>query len=687
MKRARTSRDTNTHSTRAPAPEGESLRRKLPQAERDRMQVDDEGGQPAGERRKLKNLPRPKARYIPCAPPDFSCLNSESPGGIASTQHITIDAATMEQAPLGTAMVKARLNGSTSTPLPENLQGDNPHWEMSPSEENPSATTIPFTANPLPKIVYRASTVLGNVKDTVKKKLEEKRDSTVMLIPMGAGNRFTQGNPRYPDQVLTFLRTLRGAEGSKITIAPPTSQFTPPAKARFALPFAYIAGNVPSGLRETLIRRQTFAFQIDGKKYAFHAVAVPNEAPTSWVIANFDGGCVTSDINEMKKALEAILNTLFNDDTFTRQVNGALSKKNVGKSVLERKVVALSSMSLTYIPRKDEKGRETPIWQLAGRPIHDNPKDHRQWLKIIRRTTFDIGDMKTLTATKDQVGGEGSSVAGAQPREAERETTQGNSETLERAAHMPLPGDRGASQRAANSQPAQDEGHPSEMGQTGHAHPPRAQANSTRKKRKKKGRNNRATVRVASFNMKGFASSQSEGGGPTEKWLRINQIMRENKYGIMILQETHMDEERQQAIQNLFGRRLIVKASPDPTSPRQRAGIAAVLNRGEFDAEHAECTEVIPGRAIIVNATIHTGKKLTILGIYAPNNTTDNARFWDQIREYFEAKPNERRPDIMLGDFNVVEDAIDRLPARAERNTATEALDKLKQELRDIRHQ
>ncbi|KAF4576933.1 hypothetical protein EYR36_004917 [Pleurotus pulmonarius] len=404
MKRARTNYDSNVPGTRAPTPEGEPLRRKLPQAERDRMQVDDEGGQAAGERRKLKKLPKPKTRYVPCAPPDLSCLDSESPGGIASTQHIMIDAATLEHAPPGVTMVKAKLNGSTSTPLPESLRRNNPHWEMIPSEENSSATTIPFTANPLPRIVYRASTVLGNVKDTVKKKLEEKRDSTVMLIPMGAGNRFTQGNPRYPDQILTFLRTLRGAETSRITIAPPTSQFAPPAKARFALPFAYIAGNVPNDLRETLIHRQTFAFQIDGKKYVFHAVAVPDETPTSWVIANFDGGCVTPDIDEMKEALEAILNTLFNDDIFTRQVNSALSKKNVGNSVLERKVIALSSMSLTYIPRKDEKGGETPVWQLAGRPVHDNPKDHRQWLKTIRRTNFDIGDMKTLTATKDQVG-------------------------------------------------------------------------------------------------------------------------------------------------------------------------------------------------------------------------------------------------------------------------------------------
>ncbi|KAF9494934.1 DNase I-like protein [Pleurotus eryngii] len=180
--------------------------------------------------------------------------------------------------------------------------------------------------------------------------------------------------------------------------------------------------------------------------------------------------------------------------------------------------------------------------------------------------------------------------------------------------------------------------------------------------------------------MKGFSSTQND-GGPTAKWLRINQIMRENKFGIMILQETHMDEEREANIQNLFGRRLVIKASADPTSPRQRAGIAAVLNRGEFDAEHAKVEELVPGRAILVKATIHNGKALTILGVYAPNSTSENAKFWDKIRLSFIENPNEKRPDIMLGDFNVVEDAIDRQPAHMERNSATEALDKLKLEL------
>ncbi|KAF9491972.1 DNase I-like protein, partial [Pleurotus eryngii] len=73
--------------------------------------------------------------------------------------------------------------------------------------------------------------------------------------------------------------------------------------------------------------------------------------------------------------------------------------------------------------------------------------------------------------------------------------------------------------------------------------------------------------------------------------------------------------------------------------------------------------------------------KLTVLGVYVPNSITDNAKFWDALRVFFIENPNERRPDLMLGDFNIVEDTIDRQPAHMERNSATEALDKLKLEL------
>jgi hypothetical protein len=70
-------------------------------------------------------------------------------------------------------------------------------------------------------------------------------------------------------------------------------------------------------------------------------------------------------------------------------------------------------------------------------------------------------------------------------------------------------------------------------------------------------------------------------------------------------------------------------------------------------------------------------KKLVVLGVYAPNAPRDNADFWDDIRDYFENHPGTPKPDLMAGDTNVVEEAIDRLPAHTDSQNAVLALDKL----------
>lgn len=60
--------------------------------------------------------------------------------------------------------------------------------------------------------------------------------------------------------------------------------------------------------------------------------------------------------------------------------------------------------------------------------------------------------------------------------------------------------------------------------------------------------------------------------------------------------------------------------------------------------------------------------KLTILVIYVPNLPTSNAKPWENINISLTNKCWLPWPQIMLGDFNMVEDAIDHLPMHAERS-------------------
>ncbi|KAJ6490331.1 hypothetical protein C8R47DRAFT_977706, partial [Mycena vitilis] len=147
---------------------------------------------------------------------------------------------------------------------------------------------------------------------------------------------------------------------------------------------------------------------------------------------------------------------------------------------------------------------------------------------------------------------------------------------------------------------------------------------------------------------------------PDNKWWHIWQIIREHRLGILITTESHLDAERTNNINLLFGKKLRIEFSKDPETANAR-GVAFVISR-----------------AMILNVKQHDGSPLSILGVYAPNPAAENATFWKKIQEFYEAHPRLRRPDILGGDTNIVEDALDRQPARTDPDAPVSALDDLK---------
>ncbi|KAG1869342.1 Endonuclease/exonuclease/phosphatase [Suillus subalutaceus] len=197
-------------------------------------------------------------------------------------------------------------------------------------------------------------------------------------------------------------------------------------------------------------------------------------------------------------------------------------------------------------------------------------------------------------------------------------------------------------------------------------HIPNVNTNKCTKKKNKK--NTRANVKIASLNMRGRWHQSSD------KWSHLNQIVREQKIGIIALQETHLSKADEDALNQVSGSRLHIILSIDPDQMNAK-GIAIVLNKNIMDTSHVKTIELIQGRAILCTIKWHNEHKLTILTIYAPNDPTDNQRFWEEIAQSIKDHP---RPDIMLGDFNLVEDPLDRLPPRQDTFNATSALTDLK---------
>ena len=158
-----------------------------------------------------------------------------------------------------------------------------------------------------------------------------------------------------------------------------------------------------------------------------------------------------------------------------------------------------------------------------------------------------------------------------------------------------------------------------------------------------------------------------------DKWLHINQVIRSSKTGILVLQETHLTREEALKIESLFSRLHII--SSIETQNTNTKGVAIVINRDLLNSHHIQEYDLIPGRALMVQLQWHRETKLNVLVVYAPNDSSSNGQFWKDLHTKIQSTP---KPDVLLGDFNMVEDAIDRLPTHRDNPTATEPLADLK---------
>ncbi|EPQ53495.1 DNase I-like protein, partial [Gloeophyllum trabeum ATCC 11539] len=87
--------------------------------------------------------------------------------------------------------------------------------------------------------------------------------------------------------------------------------------------------------------------------------------------------------------------------------------------------------------------------------------------------------------------------------------------------------------------------------------------------------------------------------------------------------------------------------------------------------------EIIPGRALSLTTTWHNSETFTIINVYAPNDYSQHPTFWENITLGIRTL-SIPLPDFMVGDFNVVEELVDRSPPRPDPLAATNALRELR---------
>ncbi|KAJ3726725.1 hypothetical protein C8R42DRAFT_573316 [Lentinula raphanica] len=189
-----------------------------------------------------------------------------------------------------------------------------------------------------------------------------------------------------------------------------------------------------------------------------------------------------------------------------------------------------------------------------------------------------------------------------------------------------------------------------------------------------------ASIKIAALNIRGHGVINPD--NPDNKWLHARQIMNQKGIGILVVGEAHMDTERRAEIEQVHGAYMKIYFSRLPNTANA-AGIAFALNKRITNTEGIQTYEVVAGHALLLEIDWHNNERLSILGIYAPNaSMQENAIFWTKVQDFFTRNPRVRKPDLMLGDCNVVEEPMDRLPMRNDASVAVDALDDLKLALR-----
>lgn len=179
----------------------------------------------------------------------------------------------------------------------------------------------------------------------------------------------------------------------------------------------------------------------------------------------------------------------------------------------------------------------------------------------------------------------------------------------------------------------------------------------------KQGKNTKAHVKVASLNIRGRAATISN---PCGKWKEINDLLKRWKIGILAVQEAHLTQDVVDSLHNMYGKRFEIFHSQGDSA--SAAGIAFVINLDLLTTKGATHHEIVPGRASLLTIQWHSDLIMSILNVYGFNDSPRNGDLWDKVGKTITEK-NLPTPDIMLGDFNVVEDAVDRFPSHEERLT------------------
>ena len=155
-------------------------------------------------------------------------------------------------------------------------------------------------------------------------------------------------------------------------------------------------------------------------------------------------------------------------------------------------------------------------------------------------------------------------------------------------------------------------------------------------------------ITICSFNCQGL--------GGRDKRKDVLNFLKQKKYSIYCIQDTHFTEKEEQYIRTQWGYEIILNCFSS-----QSRGTAILFNNN-FEYKINKLIKDTQGNKIIIEIEMHE-KKFSLINIYGPN--TDTPDFFEKIKEELNNLKNEKI--IWTGDFNLVLD-----PQKDTKNAKTE---------------
>jgi len=122
--------------------------------------------------------------------------------------------------------------------------------------------------------------------------------------------------------------------------------------------------------------------------------------------------------------------------------------------------------------------------------------------------------------------------------------------------------------------------------------------------------------------------------------------------------------------------KIYIESNPSGAT-NASAGVAFVLNKELLKNKKWKHTIIIEGRASRLQIDWTEDQGLDIITVYFPNETSEKLAFIKKLQQEL-AKIGDWSNPILMGDFNFVEGALDRHPARDDDNRLTQEMQKLK---------